>query len=256
MKKGLIAVLVISVLLGGVCGFVWQRQRAADLRKAIATMRQTTALQAPEARTTETVSPAQDAARQQTREAIEKTRQEIATLETAWQRMTAAEKSSERPFTANQDPEKGPVRVAHFRKVGQATPASAFQTMIWALVNDDSGALTSLLQLSPAGREKLQAIAKQTERTPEKLLGMLLALQFLKEDGFEIGNASDPDPSGQVTLTVRRARAGRTNLSDKKLPLRRGPGGWQLPITDAMIDAIPSEIEGASMYVAPKPVRE
>ena len=28
--------------------------------------------------------------------------------------------------------------------------------------------------------------------------------------------------------------------------------GWQLPITDAMIDSIPTEIEAASMCVAPK----
>jgi hypothetical protein len=253
MKTGLKVGLVCTVILGGLGGFVWQRQRAAELHRMIAKLRVEGRETSPgNARPVESPPPPESETAQQVRRDIHKTRQEIAGLEATWLRMTAEDRPSEAPFTANRDPQKGPVRVEHFQNVGQATPAAAFQTMIWALAKHEDSALWSLLHISPVGREKLDTISTKAASTPEKLLGMLLALDLLKNDGFEIGAASDPDASGQVTLTIRRARSGRTNLLDKKLPVRPGASGWQLAITDAMIDAMPSSLESASMYVAPK----
>jgi hypothetical protein len=121
-------------------------------------------------------------------------------------------------------------------------------------VNEEDPALTTLLHISPAGREKLKTIASQAKSTPEKLIGMLLASELPKVDGYAIGAANQPDSSGQVTLTVHRAPHGKPSLLEVKVPFRLGSVGWQLPIPDALIDAIPAALEQGSMYVAPKPV--
>lgn len=260
MKTGLKLGLAATVLIVGVGAWVWQKQRATELEKTISDLRQTGRdAAAGAARRNEVALQTQIEVATQIRQEIEKTRKDIVGLETALKPPLLPKASNDGPFTANRDPEKGPVRVEHFRNVGQATPAAAFQTVIWALAGDEGDALASLLGLSPAGREKLQAIVtrmpleKQARFRPaEKVIGMLLALDFLKEDGFQIGAASEPDAAGQVKLSVLRARNGRSNLLEKKLPFQHGPAGWQLPITDAMIDSIPASIEQASMYVPPK----
>lgn len=266
MKQEFKVSLVVAALLAGAGGWVWQRQHAVALKKTIADLRQTgsgSAAGAPLPNEVGGLAPTETGA--QIREEMEKTRKEIAALQTTLKLASYTSSAKNRasgsdPFTANRDPEKGAVRVEHFRNVGQATPAAAFQTLIWALVRDDGTALPALLGISAAGREKLHAMVarmpaeKQASfRPPEKVVGMLLALELLEEDGFQIGEASEPDKAGQAKLTVRRARSGRRNLPEKKLPFQRGPGGWQFQITDATMETVPKAIEQASMYVPPKP---
>ncbi|MEO6568333.1 MAG: hypothetical protein ABIO94_06180 [Opitutaceae bacterium] len=243
-----------AAVLGGLGGLVWQRQRATQLENAIAALSQAgNGTNSGIATPVDIRRPIKTETDDELRLEIEKTRQEIAGLEAIWQKMNPPETHAQTLFTDNRDPSKGPVRVEHFRNLGQETPAAAFQTVVWASAKKEDSALSSLVDLSPTGREKLNAIASKVESTPEKLIGMLLALGIFNDDGYEIGVASEPNESRQVTLTIRRVPAGSTNLQGgKKISLRLGEPGWRLPISDAMIDAIPSFLEQASMHVAPK----
>jgi hypothetical protein len=267
MKPTLKLALFAGALLAGLAGLVGQRQRHARLQEAVATQAATNRRLAAETVRRQEVAAnrAADvaAAQSQVRAEIEQARKAVADLEATPRPVTIAPAPAsarrEAPFTANRDPEKGPVRLEHFRNVGRATPAAAFQTLIWALSTDEGAAQAALFALSPTGRDKLQAIvARMTPdqqarfNPPEKVLGLLASLDFLDEEGYEIGPAGEPDVSGQVKLVVRRARSGRTNLLDKRLPFQRGADGWQLAIPDKMIDEIPASLAQASMYVPPK----
>jgi hypothetical protein len=263
MSTSFKVLLASLALLGGMGGWIWQRQRASELRRAIAGLRQEIAAVSVENVRLKplTAQSSEAEAAQRVREDIEKKRTELAGLEARWLQVTTPplKPRPDEPFTANRDPEKGPVRVEHFRNQGQTTPGAAFQTLIWALATETGDALVPLLRISPAGRSKLEAmVARMTPelqsryRPPEKVVGMLLALDLLEEDGFAITGPGEPDSLGQVALRVGRARVGRKTLSEKRLPFQRGPTGWQLPITDKMIDDIPANLEQASMYVPPR----
>lgn len=260
MRNWPTAVLFGFVLLGGLGGWVWQRQQAAALRQFI--RHANIEVQAENARLRRIVrSGSEAAAGDQLREQIERTRQHVAVLERDIQKPVTGV-GHDVQFTENRDPEKGPVRVEYFRSVGRATPSAAFQTAIWAVSTGVETEWASLFAVSPTGREKLQAIIarmapamQERYNPPEKVLGLLLAYDVLDEEGYEIGETGKPNASGQVQLTVLRVKDGRAKKLEKKIPFVPGPGGWQLPITDKMIDAIPGYLESASMYVPPRGAR-
>jgi len=263
MKTKLKAVLMGLALVAAMGGWLWQRQNTVVLRKAIAGLQKDNdEAVAENARLQRMAGDRRETPpTESVRAEIEKTRQEVASLE-AFQRRQASPPPlppRSQHFTDNRDPEKGPVRVGDFRDAGQATPSAAFQTAIWALATENYAALPPLLEISPAGREKLRAMVARMDAAaqarydpPEKIVGLLMARDLLDEEGYAIAGMSEPDASGQVKLSVLRVRNGRENKLEKKLPFRRGPTGWQLPITDKMIDTIPSFLESASMYVTPR----
>lgn len=263
MKAWITLSLAGATLVGGLGGWLWQRQEAAVLWTAVASLRQVSRdVRAENARLRSAVATGSetDAARQ-VQEEIARMRREIAQMEATLRPSVAPQPREARydPFKANRDPEKGPVRLEHFQDKGRATPGAAFQTAVWAITKGVDDALPPLFAVSPAGREKLRAmLAEMTPAMqarfdpPEKVFGLLFACEVFLDDGFEIGGASEPDSAGQVKLLVRRARNGRKNMQDKKYPLQLGPGGWQLPITDEMVDALPGMLAELSMYVPPR----
>lgn len=247
---------------------VWQRKETAQQRERLAAIRHAMIdIPAENMRLKAiVVTGNQTEAAQQVREEIARTRQDIAAFEQRIQQGTAAAKSPRSSpmafgdhYTENRDPEKGPVRLEHFSNLGQATPSAAFQTLIWAIISEENDALVPLFAISPAGRAKLREILapmspaiKEQYSPPEKLVGMLAARDFLDEEGFEIAGTSPPDNEGRAILRVLRVRNGRKNKLEKKYPLQLGPTGWQLPITDKMIDEIHGVLESANMYIAPR----
>lgn len=156
----------------------------------------------------------------------------------------------------SRDPEKNFVRLENFQNVGQATPSAAFQTLIWAVRVGDDNALSPLLELSPPGRAKLQtyldglpAESKEKFGRPEKVVGLLLAMDWLKNEALQIGETSFTG-ADEAQLTIQRYSNGRAQRA-RKLPLHRGATGWRLPLTDAMLDDIPAGIAEASLHVSP-----
>lgn len=259
--KALLKISLIGLaLVSGVAGWAWQWQRASGRREALASMkRDLVEVRAENARLTRIVTTSSETeATRHVREEIERTRQEIAAWEQRLKRQPEP-MPRQTPFTENRDPEKGPVRLEHFGARGNATPSAAFQTAVWAMTTGADDALPALFALSPAGRDKLRTffagMAPEVRRRyepPEKLIGLLFARDILEEEGLEIGSATEPDSSGRVFLPVFRVRSGRKNPQEKKYPLIRGPAGWQIPISDQMVDGIPAALAQASMYVPPR----
>lgn len=272
MKAKLFLSACILGTLAGIGCFIWQRQEASALREEMMRLqqanreqahRQTVAEAALKERAAEAEPSSGAATPEQVQAELAKARREVAELEAAWSRATAPQPSRSvarhQHFGENRDPEKGPVLIQHFTNKGQATPSAAFQSIVWALEKQDYQALTPLLALSPNGRETLHAMVARMDAagqaryaSPEKIVGVLLARDLLDEEGYEIGPISEPNSEGQAALQVLRVRSGRESKLTKRFPLQRAPAGWQLPITDKMIEQIPSMLESASMYVPPK----
>lgn len=262
MKTFLKASLAGAVLLGGMAGFVWQRQTAGKLQRMIALGRRENQelrrLPEENQRLREMIARGnQTEASRLILAEIPKAREEVAALELRLRQPVPPSTPTADEISTNRDPEKGVVRLEHFRDKGRASPGAAFQTLVWAVTKGEDGALASLFAVSPSGREKLQAILgnlpPETRRRfdpPEKLLGMLVAYDVLDEEGFQIVGETTQN-SGQTILRVRQLKHGRIQPSEKKLPWQRGPDGWQLPISDTMIDGIPAALARASLYVPP-----
>lgn len=269
MRAKLVLALSLLGLTAGVGCFIWQRREAEVLREEVTRLQRANREEANRQATAE-LTLKERVALDQTSEAvataeqiqpeIAKARREVVEMEAAWNRLTSPLPiTRHQHFTENRDPEKGPVRIQHFANAGRATPSAAFQTTVWALEKQNYETFASLFALTPQGREALHAMVARMDAAgqarytpPEKIIGVLLARDLLEEEGYEIGPASEPNPDGQVILQVLRVRSGRENKLAKKLPFQRTPGGWQLPITDKMIEQIPSMLESASMYVPPK----
>lgn len=247
--------------VAGVAVFAWQRDRAATHRRSITETKHAIAQLTVDNERLRAVVATNDAAQaaQHVRAEIEGAQHEIATWERRLQQKPSAPVDRNRHFTANRDPEKGPVRLEHFRNQGQATPSAAFQTAVWAATTGADDALPSLFAISATGREKLRAVLSPMSpemqsryQPPEKLIGLLFARDLLDEEGFEIGATTAPDASGQVRLSVFRVKEGRKNKLEKKYPFVPSQSGWQFPISDAMIDGIPAMLAQLSMHVPPK----
>jgi hypothetical protein len=165
-------------------------------------------------------------------------------------------------IATNRDPEKGMVRLEHFRNVGRATPAAAIQTAIWAAAQADFDEVGKSMALSATGREKAQAYLNQQSvetRTrfdsPEKLVGVLFAHDFTNADGFQIvGSTTVAD--GRAVISLRRLQKnGVVRPNDRKVPFEPGADGWKMVVPDQAIDAIPDYVLGVSMEI-PLPAKK
>lgn len=262
MKAFLKASLAGAVFLGGVAGFVWQRQTAGKLQRIIAFGRQENhalrRLPEENQRLREMIARGNptEASRLVLAE-IPKVREEVAALERRLRQPAPLSTPTADEISTNRDPEKGVVRLEHFRDKGRSSPSAAFQTLVWAVTKGEDSALASLFAVSSSGREKLQAIlgnlppeTRMRFDPPEKLLGTLVAFELLDAEGFQIVG-ENAQSSGQTILRVRQLKHGRIQPSEKKFPWQPGPDGWQLPIPDKMIDGIPDALAHASLYVPP-----
>jgi hypothetical protein len=186
---------------------------------------------------------------------LERAHQEVAMWERRGEELQRMKAAGD--IGANRDPERGMVRIEHFRNVGRATPAAAFQTTIWAATQADFDEVGKSMALNASGRAKAQAILdKQSAESrarfdsPEKLIGVVFAHQFTKMEGFQIVGSTDA-PDGQVAVTARHLANGVIQSSEMKIPFQRGPDGWQMVVPDDAIDAIPDYLLGISMEIQP-----
>lgn len=256
--------LVLSlavVLLGGMAALQWQRVEAGRLRQALDTARATQAARrekAVEARRP-TARPAHALAANAP-DTVPSHDRGAESTPAATRRLSRLSPGGHRDPVPlkGRDPEQGFVRLENFADVGQATPSAAFQTAIWAVTKGNYEALAPLLTMSPDARARLQQYldglpreSRQKFGSPEQVIGLLMAMDILKNDALQIAGTVNGDRN-HATIDVRRHANGKVQASGKKrIPLERGPSGWRLSISDAMMDDIPSALAQASLYLAP-----
>lgn len=186
---------------------------------------------------------------------LERARQNLRALERREEQVVRTKAAGD--IAANRDPEKGMVRLEHFRNMGRATPAAAVQTAIWAAASADFEEVGKTMMLSEAGRVKAQTLLDQqpTETrarfsSPEKLVGVLFAHDFTDEDGFQLVDTT-ANGAEKAVVRLRRLKHGVVQGGEREIPLRRSPNGWQMVVPDRAIDDIPDYLASASLRIGP-----
>lgn len=156
----------------------------------------------------------------------------------------ALQQASSEPATAavvtSENSTGSPTTVSSWRNAGRGTPAAALETGLWAAANGEIGQLAGMLWFNRASNAKAEALwaslppaARAGHPSPEALIALLMAkdlplgaLQLLGETG------RGPDH------TVVRARLqGNDGLTrDHNFTLRRGPGGWDVMVSESAIE--------------------
>lgn len=136
------------------------------------------------------------------------------------------------------------LRVEELTNRGRATPADAWQTLIWAAMNGQEDELAACLVFTGAAREKAEAwraalpAEAQAKYTPlEKLPGLFLTEEITrKAAAMQIMDTTEAGP-GQVVVRMRQTTL-TGSLSTAKLPMHQTERGWAFPIDEKMIDAV------------------
>lgn len=147
----------------------------------------------------------------------------------------AKDRATAEALATNRDPMQGPVLMEHCANVGRATPAAAFQTLLWAAVKGDDAAMGNLMSLTGASRGIVSALlatlpesTRKEYPTPEKLMAMMMSDAAMNVSAFQVLNQTMSDPT-HATLTV----AGLTNRK-MDLSMQLAADGWQMVVSDEM----------------------
>ncbi len=142
-----------------------------------------------------------------------------------------------------------PLEALH--NIGNATPASALESLIWAKESLDVATLSKLFTLTPDVRKKLDAIFAdfpETERakhgisTPEEMLAFFFAGLAKPFSGLQITEQHEIDSDNMAFRVVLQLRGGGTNKSD--FIFRRSvDGGWQWVMPGGLVDELPNELK-------------
>ena len=157
---------------------------------------------------------------------------------------TAGPASSPRPL----DPMRS---LEALHNVGNATPAAALESLIWAKENLDVATLSKLFSITPDVKKKLEAIfaefpeAERTKHgisTPEEMLAFFFAGLAKPYSGLQIAEQHEIDSDNMAFRVVLQLRNGGTNKPDF-LFHQSVDGGWQWVMPGGLIDELPSELK-------------
>src|SRR6185312_8264352 len=187
-------------------------------------------------------------ARQEIHARLLRTRAELAALE-----RSAAEGAARRQAQAaglaaalaqNRDPNAGLTRLEYFQDVGRATPADAFQTLVWAVMKGDPS-LSGLLTLNQAARQEAKAMLAQLPPesraeypTPEKLAALAISDLVLRQTAAAIGGMAVTSPTdAELSVTFSGSDDGV-----EKIPFQLGPAGWQVKLSAHQIQGLQRQL--------------
>lgn len=165
-------------------------------------------------------------------------RNEVADLEKRAEERRAAKLAKEaaaaEALAKNRDLTKGLVLLENCADVGRATPAEAFQTMIWATVKGEDDVVARMSKITGASRLLAEGViagrtGQKEYATPEKLVALLFADALLDVSAIRVADQRVEDAT-HVTLTVERV-SGRS----AELPMELGPEGWSFVASEALL---------------------
>lgn len=136
----------------------------------------------------------------------------------------------------NRDPEQGLTRLEYFQNVGQASPARAFQTLVWAILQGDDAALAKTLHLGADSRTRAEAFLSQldertrtTSPTPERLAALVLSQAMLEVPALHVTGETMSEPQ-QATVHIAGPAI------EAKLTMQLAPVGWQLVMPEQLLE--------------------
>lgn len=190
---------------------------------------------------------------------LERARGEVAALEkhaTERHAQLAAKSAADATALAtNRDPKTGLTRLERFQNTGQATPAAAFQTLVWAAMKGDEAMLAQVGTISAAARTKAEALIAglpeggRAQWTPEKIAAMFFTGAFGEVTAAQIAQES-PKDAGHVALGIRITNGDKEQIVTFQWQL--GASGWQVVFDEKLLGAVQKKIANALGPPAPK----
>lgn len=271
-KASRVGVAVLGAMaLAVVALLVWQQRGVAALRQEVGVERERAVASALEAAelaglAARQPSPGELARLRADREALRKLRAEIESLK------VAAKSSAGRPAPTaapvaraaegGAEPTFAPGRMAkaeEWTNAGHATPAAAFETLLWAAAGGDLEVLARSLAIAAGDRAQVEAVWREVSAatraefgTPERLFAALTAKDV------PIGSAQvfhqavlKPGEWGAPAGTERAVVAARITDAEKKgktiaFQLERADDGWRVLLPGAAIRQYRDALRGAA----------
>lgn len=192
-------------------------------------------------------------------EELTQVRQEVVAAERAAenrrQQLAAKAETEAGDLAANRDPRRGLTRLEHFKNRGQATPAGAFETLVWAAMKGDDAALAQVSTISSQARaraEKLIAGLPENARgqwTPEKLSAMFFTGAFNEVSAAQVVTETTVD-ARHAALSIRLTGGAK----DATVPLQweLGADGWRVVFDEKLLGAVQKRIANEGRAQVPK----
>jgi len=152
-----------------------------------------------------------------------------------------------RALETNRDPSKGLTRLEYFQNLGQSTPSTAFQTVAWAALKGDDGALAKGLTLSEAARSRAEALiaslpeSTRAPLTPDKIAALAVTGLFSEMPAAQVVGETLSDPQHATLVVSVPGQA-----TNAKIPLQLGASGWQVVVGEGQIKVLEQRIKGES----------
>jgi hypothetical protein len=231
MRTGTLLVVVVALLTAGGFGAASLRRQTEKIRSDTTELRQQLAsIRAvhEQRRHAEAETAALAAAKGAViRSEIETARTAVSSLEKRAQEQYAEKLAA--AAVECRDPEKGMTRLENLKNAGQATPATAFETLAWAGRQGDYATMLATIAIDPSARaaaetlrNNLSPVQREKYGTPESVMALVLSKGFVTLSGIQIVSTEFVDEQ-TATLTVRGLVA-----SDQHLQMKLGPNGWRL----------------------------
>lgn len=230
---------LVAVIAGGLA---WQHRRTAALRAELAE-RQRAAREAKQVNDEQAalrarqVSPGELAARQEEYQAWVALAGEIETQRSRLEAKKAPpvpKLAPAAPRTAAHTLKDSPVQAGEWRDAGQATPAAAFETALWAAAGGDLAKLAATLELDDATRDtatayfdRLPAALQREVGTPDQLVALLTARAVPLGSAWILGQFDEQPGESSVLARLTDAEGNKRELM---LLLRGHEGSWRLVV--------------------------
>jgi hypothetical protein len=258
ISRGLKVALVMLVVVGGIVTFVGFRLANNKLRQRMDALRQSQVeserLREGNRRTKALLAQGagdKDAAADAIQAEVGRLRREVDELEKRAvekrEQRTAQMAADAEALANNRDPAQGLTRLEHFRDVGVATPAAAFQTFVWAAIVGADEKLAELIAFPGDGRrEAMEIVAGLTDTdrakypTPEKLAALFFADAFTSMSAAQIIDVAMADAQHAIV------RVRGLTTKEEKIPLQLGASGWQVVVPEAMVGKLKSWAQPAA----------
>lgn len=189
------------------------------------------------------------------RQQVQQLRAEIAGLEQqaviAAAERTAKSAREAEALDRNRDPQLGLVRVANFTDQGRASPAAAFQTVVWAAMKGETERLAAMCYLRADTRREAESLiarlpeATRAQWTPEKL-GALWATSAMTETPALRILSENQTSVDDAVITLGTPKENQT----ENLKLRLTREGWAVIMPSDMIKKLEKKM---GMQAGPKP---
>jgi hypothetical protein len=142
----------------------------------------------------------------------------------------------------------GPVPARLWKQAGQATPAAAFETALWAGAGGNVESLAGLLVFDPKAKSKADAIfaalpqAMQQElATPERLIALLVAKDVPLGSAEILTQATPADPSNDTRMAVELTDDGGKS-KEVHLSLRATDGTWRFVVPPDAVEKYAAQL--------------